>query len=109
MLTAIRLKVSVNRAQPMEDDLNVSAGTWGATFGGALFGAVWQEFLTRWLLDLENGGRLELDWFSGAVARFGDDLGVPTPVHHVIYAALKRIDDKGRPGVRRRHESVAAC
>jgi 2-dehydropantoate 2-reductase len=41
------------------------------------------------LLDLENGRRLELDWLSGAVARFGDDLGAPTPVHHVIYAALK--------------------
>jgi 2-dehydropantoate 2-reductase len=41
------------------------------------------------LLDLENNRRLELDWLSGAVARFGDDLGVPTPVHHVIYAALK--------------------
>ncbi len=41
------------------------------------------------LLDLENGRRLELNWLSGAVARFGDDLGVPTPVHHVIYAALK--------------------
>ncbi len=41
------------------------------------------------LLDLENGRRIELDWLSGAVARFGDDLGVPTPVHHVIYAALK--------------------
>jgi 2-dehydropantoate 2-reductase len=48
------------------------------------------------LLDLENGRRLELDWLSGAVARFGDDLSVPTPVHHVIYAALKPYVN-GRP------------
>jgi 2-dehydropantoate 2-reductase len=41
------------------------------------------------LLDLENGRRLELDWLSGAVARFGDELGVPTPTHHFLYAALK--------------------
>jgi len=41
------------------------------------------------LLDLENGRRLELEWMSGAVARFGDELGVPTPAHHFIYTALK--------------------
>jgi 2-dehydropantoate 2-reductase len=40
-------------------------------------------------MDLEAGRRLELDWMSGAVARIGDELGVPTPVHHFIYAVLK--------------------
>lgn len=40
-------------------------------------------------MDLEAGRRLELDWMSGAVARIGDELGVPTPIHHFIYAALK--------------------
>jgi 2-dehydropantoate 2-reductase len=32
---------------------------------------------------------LELEWMSGAVARIGDELGVPTPIHHFIYTALK--------------------
>jgi 2-dehydropantoate 2-reductase len=41
------------------------------------------------LLDLEHGRRLELEWMSGAVVRIGDELGVPTPAHHFIYAALK--------------------
>jgi 2-dehydropantoate 2-reductase len=40
-------------------------------------------------MDLEAGRRLELDWISGAVARIGDELGLPTPIHHFIYAALK--------------------
>jgi 2-dehydropantoate 2-reductase len=40
-------------------------------------------------IDLEAGRRLELDWLSGAVARIGDELRVPTPTHHFIYAALK--------------------
>ncbi len=40
-------------------------------------------------MDLEAGRRLELDWMSGAVARIGDELGVPTPVHRFLYAALK--------------------
>lgn len=39
--------------------------------------------------DLERGGRLELPWLSGTVAKLGASLGVPTPVHTVIYRALK--------------------
>jgi 2-dehydropantoate 2-reductase len=46
-------------------------------------------------MDLESGRRLELDWLSGAVARFGDELGVPTPIHQSIYSALER-DAGGR-------------
>ena len=40
-------------------------------------------------IDLDHGRRLELDWLSGAVARLGEELGVPTPTQRVIYAALK--------------------
>ncbi|MDH3419202.1 MAG: 2-dehydropantoate 2-reductase [Gammaproteobacteria bacterium] len=39
--------------------------------------------------DLENGNPLEVGWLSGAVARFGKAFGVPTPVNHTVYAALK--------------------
>jgi 2-dehydropantoate 2-reductase len=38
--------------------------------------------------DLLHGGRLELDWLSGAVVRRGEAAGVPTPVHRILYAAL---------------------
>lgn len=41
------------------------------------------------LHDLELGNRLEVEFLSGAVARLGDQHGVPTPVHRTIYAALK--------------------
>jgi 2-dehydropantoate 2-reductase len=41
------------------------------------------------LVDLENGRRLELPWLSGAVARIGAELGVPTPIHGFITAVLK--------------------
>lgn len=41
------------------------------------------------LLDLEAGRRLELEAMSGTVVRFGQQAGVPTPVHRVIYGALK--------------------
>jgi 2-dehydropantoate 2-reductase len=41
------------------------------------------------LADLEAGRRLELEAMSGTVVRYGRQAGVPTPVHGVIYAALK--------------------
>lgn len=41
------------------------------------------------LLDLRAGRRLELDIFQRTVVRLGEELGVPTPVNRVLYAALK--------------------
>jgi 2-dehydropantoate 2-reductase len=41
------------------------------------------------LVDLEAGHRLELEALSGTVVRYGRQAGIPTPVHEVIYAALK--------------------
>ena len=41
------------------------------------------------LHDLEAGKRIELDGLQGAVVAMGRELGVPTPVHQVVYAALK--------------------
>jgi 2-dehydropantoate 2-reductase len=40
------------------------------------------------LLDLEAGGRTEIDDLSGAVSRLGRQAGVATPVHDVATAAL---------------------
>ena len=39
--------------------------------------------------DLIRGGRIELPWLSGKVVALGRELGVPTPVHSVLYAVLK--------------------
>lgn len=39
--------------------------------------------------DLNNGNPLEVAWLSGAVARFGKELSLPTPVNHTVFAALK--------------------
>jgi 2-dehydropantoate 2-reductase len=40
-------------------------------------------------LDLERGNRLELPWLSGKVVELGRKLGIPTPTHGLLYAALK--------------------
>ncbi len=45
--------------------------------------------------DLEAGGRLELEWLSGAVVRMAAETGVEAPVSRSIYAALKRYAEGG--------------
>lgn len=40
-------------------------------------------------LDLERGNRIELPWLGGKVVDLGKQLGVPTPTHALMYAALK--------------------
>ena len=40
-------------------------------------------------LDLERGRRLELEIFNGAVVRMGREMGVATPVNHMLYMVLK--------------------
>ena len=39
--------------------------------------------------DLIRGSRIELPWLSGKVVSLGRELGIPTPVHEVLYAVLK--------------------
>jgi 2-dehydropantoate 2-reductase len=40
-------------------------------------------------LDLERGNRIELPWLGGKVVELGRQLGVQTPTHAFMYAALK--------------------
>jgi 2-dehydropantoate 2-reductase len=53
--------------------------TMGAPFGMRASMAV----------DLIRGNRIELPWLSGKVVALGRELGVPTPTHAMIIAALK--------------------
>lgn len=47
--------------------------------------------------DLLRGGRLELDWLSGTVVRRAERLGLETPVHRTLYAALVLLKDGEAP------------
>jgi 2-dehydropantoate 2-reductase len=40
-------------------------------------------------IDLENGRRLELETFTGAVVRLGGQVGIPTPINNLLYKVLK--------------------
>jgi 2-dehydropantoate 2-reductase len=46
--------------------------------------------------DLIRGNRIELPWLSGKVVALGRELGVPTPVHEILYAVLKPFTE-GKP------------
>jgi 2-dehydropantoate 2-reductase len=47
------------------------------------------ELMASMAVDLLRGNRIELPWLSGRVVELGRQLGVPTPVHSLLYAALK--------------------
>jgi ketopantoate reductase len=48
------------------------------------------------LLDLEAGGKTEIEDLSGAVARIGRDVGIETPVHDTAAAAIGASEIWGR-------------
>ena len=52
------------------------------------------------LEDLEAGKRLELDWTSGYISREGARLGVPTPVHDIVYACVSPFANGAAAGKR---------
>lgn len=52
-----------------------------------------EEMKSSMLHDLEAGKRLELDWLTGAVLRFGERHGVTTPESRAVYDALAPFKD----------------
>ncbi len=46
--------------------------------------------------DIVAGQPSELDWWSGAVVRLGQEAGVPTPLHRFIYSALLPLEHRAR-------------
>ncbi|AQH02494.1 2-dehydropantoate 2-reductase [Burkholderia sp. KK1] len=50
------------------------------------------EFKTSMLQSLEKGSVTEIDFINGAVVRWGERLGVPTPVNSTLVACIKGIE-----------------
>jgi 2-dehydropantoate 2-reductase len=49
------------------------------------------------LQDIEGGRKTEIDALNGAIARYGRELSVPTPVNETITAIIKGIEAKKTP------------
>jgi len=79
---AVREAVAVGRARgvalPGDEEARVLA----------LVDALPAAMKPSFLLDLETGGRTELDILSGAVARFAADVAIETPIHDTATAVL---------------------
>jgi 2-dehydropantoate 2-reductase len=50
------------------------------------------EFKTSMLQSLEKGSVTEIDFVNGAVVRWGEKCGVPTPVNQTLVACIKGIE-----------------
>ncbi len=74
---------AVGRARGIElgDDAAERAAAFSRTVPAAMMASMAH--------DLIRGSRIELPWLSGKVVALGKELGVPTPVHAVLYAVLK--------------------
>ena len=46
------------------------------------------------LQDLDAGRRTEIDMFSGALRRMGQELGIPTPYNEYTYHMIKALEEK---------------
>ena len=80
----IREAVAVGRALGVPLDANIQKEVFH------YFDAeVDPEAKASMLVDLERGKPLELEYLSGALHRLGRELGVPTPIHSTVYAALR--------------------
>ena len=46
------------------------------------------------LQDLDAGRHTEIDMFSGALMRMGEELGIPTPYNTYTYHMIKALEEK---------------
>lgn len=90
MREAVAEAVAVGRARGVALPEDVVDRTMAGTAG------LPAPMLASMAHDLLRGGRLELPWLSGKVVALGRDLGVPTPVHAMLYAVLKPFADGSR-------------
>ena len=52
------------------------------------------DFKTSLLQSLEKGGLTEIDFINGSVVRWGEKVGVPTPVNRTLVACVKGIEHR---------------
>lgn len=46
------------------------------------------------LVDVENRRPTEVDFMSGAIARYGETYGIPTPVNSTFAGLLKTLENR---------------
>ncbi len=82
------LRLAVEEVAAVADAKGIALDDGLAARNMAFFAAQPAVFGSSMLHDIQAGRRLELSFLSGAVARLGAELDVPTPVNAFITAAL---------------------
>jgi 2-dehydropantoate 2-reductase len=88
---AVAEAMAVARARGVTFSLKEPLDAWRKAGAGLPF-----EFKASILQTLERGQATEIDFINGAVVRFGEMLGVPTPVNSTLHACIKGIE-RGLP------------
>jgi 2-dehydropantoate 2-reductase len=60
-----------------------------------------EDFKPSILQSLEKGSRTEIDFINGAVVRWGEKSGIPTPVNKTLVAGIKGIECRLAAGVKK--------
>jgi len=79
--------VAVGKARAIRfPDVDLVAATWK-------LGEVMELATSSTAQDIARGKRTEIDSLNGYVARFGDELGIPTPVNRTLHALVKLLEE----------------
>ncbi|SAK85515.1 2-dehydropantoate 2-reductase [Caballeronia pedi] len=96
-LAAVAEAMAVAKANGVKLSMTYAEQAWNLAAEGLA-----PEFKTSMLQSLEKGSVTEIDFINGAVVRWGERLGVPTPVNSTLVACIKGIEramtDRQREG-----------
>jgi len=86
-LAAVQEAIAVARAHGVPLSTQEARSAWTKASAGLPPG-----FKTSMLQSLEKGSLTEIDYINGAVVRWGERCGVPTPVNRTLTACIKGIE-----------------
>jgi 2-dehydropantoate 2-reductase len=86
-LSAVAEAIAVAKAAGVQLSITEPEEAWN--LAGEGLGAA---FKTSMLQSLEKGSVTEIDYINGSVVRWGDRVGVPTPVNATLVACIKGIE-----------------
>ena len=90
-LAAVAEGIAVARARGVVLSINDAEQAWRKAAEGLP-----SEFKASILQSIEKGAPTEVDFINGSVVRWGERLGVPTPVNRTLVAGIKGIEHSFR-------------
>jgi 2-dehydropantoate 2-reductase len=86
-LSAVAEAIAVARAAGVQLSITQPEDAWNLAAEG-----LGPTFKTSMLQSLEKGSLTEIDYINGSVVRWGERVGVPTPVNSTLVACIKGIE-----------------